>query len=437
MANNNKPQVTKKDGLVNESGVVIQNITIRPVQRTQIDIQNWRDAHKMAEGYNSTRIALYDLYADVLVDGFLKYGLIGKRILGVTKNKLKYIINDKEVEEANEFLNKQVFRKLRKEIQWAKAWGIAVIELMEKNGELAFFSVPKKHIRPEEGIILLDQHGTEGVEYRKLKTVFEVGEWDDLGYLLEVAPFAIYKRGDIADWANFAQIFGMPFREARYDGFNEQVRIQLERSLEQAASAAYAVLPKEAEMKFHEASGTAGSNELYNALRKAMNEEMSVTVLGSTETTVSSQSSGYAQAETHRKTVNDIGQDDKEDELSILNDKVLEILVLLGFLPKGGKFIYDEPVDLETATKKVSIGNQLRAAGTPVGDDYFYEVSGVPKPADYQEQKDSQTAPDDDEEEDDDPEPPAKGSKDKNSKQAKKKLSLLKDIKNSLTGFFD
>lgn len=387
----NKPGVTKKEGSVTEQGLVIQNITIRPVQRTMLDIEKWRTAHQTAESINGTRVSLYDLYDDVLKDGFLKR-MVAKRVLGVTKNKLKYIDKGgKEIEAADDLLKLREFRKLRQRIQLYKAWGISVIESMNIGGKLKIFDVPRKHIRPKEGIIVHEQYGVDGINYRVPPVsnyIIEVGDWDDLGYLLEACAYVIYKRGNIADWANYAQIFGMPFREARYDGFNEQVRIQLENALEKAGSAAYAVLPKDTEMTFHENTGAAGSTELYDRLRTAMNEEMMVHILGATETTTSSKSSGYAQSETHQKTTDEVAQDDKEDELTILNELVLPVLINLGLLPKGGTFVYNEPVNIEVAGKKVDIALKLRNDGkVPISDDYFYEISGIPKPDNYAELK--------------------------------------------------
>jgi hypothetical protein len=385
-----RPGVTKTEGTITEQGVVIQKILIRPVQRTMLDIETWRNYHKAAEAINGTRRALYDLYSDVLLDGFLKR-LVAKRVLGVTKNKIRYVdVDGKDVDAAKDFINLRQFRKLRQYIQLQKAWGISVVELINDAGVFRAFDVPKKHIRPAEGLITYEQLGQDGIYYRDPpynKTVLEVGEYDNLGYLLEACAYAIYKRGDIADWANYAQIFGMPFREARYDGFNEQVRLQLENALEKAGSAAYAVLPREAELTFHEMSGTAGSNTLYDSLRRAMNEEMTVLIIGATETTTSSKSSGYAQSETHKQTVDELADDDKQDELSILNEQVLNILINLGFLPAGGKFIYDEPIDMDDAKAKVDLGLKLIAGGVPVGDDWFYLVTGIPKPDDYDEQK--------------------------------------------------
>ena len=170
MANIN---VTKKEGVVLESGIKIQNIEIRPVHRTKSDIQDWRNAHQHAEAINGTRIALYDLYNDGLLDAFLKR-MVEKRVLGVTKNKLKYIDQSgKEIKQENSILNLLQFRLLREAIQLSKAWGIAVIELINEDGKLKIFDVPKKHICPKEGKILYDQYGTDGILYRN--TPYKIG----------------------------------------------------------------------------------------------------------------------------------------------------------------------------------------------------------------------------------------------------------------------
>ena len=163
----NKPGVSVKKGQVMEQGMVIQNITIRPVQRTMLDVERWRNYHKAAEAIAGTRVALYDLYSDVLLDGFLKR-LVAKRVLGVTKNKLKVV--DKagvEIEAADDLLKMRQFRKLRQRIQWYKAWGISVIEVMNDKGRLKIFDAPKKHIRPKEGLIVYEQYGVDGVPYKE------------------------------------------------------------------------------------------------------------------------------------------------------------------------------------------------------------------------------------------------------------------------------
>ena len=49
--------------------MVIQQITVRPVNRQPQDIKKYRFATRAAEGYIPRRVALYDLYADVMLDG--------------------------------------------------------------------------------------------------------------------------------------------------------------------------------------------------------------------------------------------------------------------------------------------------------------------------------------------------------------------------------
>lgn len=385
----NKP-VRKEGSEILEGGVKIQNIVINPVHRTKADILNWRNAHQYAEAINGSRIALYDLYDDALLDAFLNR-MVQNRILGVTKNKIIYVDkNQCAIDIPKNPIKLYEFQRLREAIQNSRAWGIGVFELINDNGSFRFFDVPKKHILPKEGKILYDQYGVEGIMYRNEpynKTVIQIGKHDDLGYLLVAVPYALYKRGDIADWANYAQIFGMPFREARYDGFNEVVRLQLEQALEAAAAAAWIVLPKDAEFTMHEAKSVSGSSELYNTFRKAMNEEIMVAILGATETTTTSSSSGYAQSKTHKKAVNELQHDDMQHELATLNSIVLPVFIQIGLLPPGGKLIYENPIDLEAAVQKLGIIQSMKEMDFPVSDDDVYRISGLRKPRDYKEAK--------------------------------------------------
>ncbi len=382
----------KKTDLENpEQGIVIQNIQVRPVVRQAQDIQNWRNALKAAEAINSIRVTLYDLYEEVMLDGTLK-NLMAKRILGVTKTRLKFINKaGDEVPELMELVGKKAFRQLRKEIMLQKFWGISVIELMKEGDNFKIYSVPRKHIRTKPGLIVAEQYGQSGDAYRTPpfnKYIFEVGASDDLGLILQACQYVIYKRGAFGDWAHFAEIFGMPFREARYDGYNDVVRKQIENALENMGSAGYIILPKEAEFKLHEAGNAQANGELYNTLRKACNDEMAVLILGQTETTTSSASSGYAQSETHAGVEAGINHDDKEDELSILNEQVLPILKNLGYPVDGGSFLHEPLKEKVTLKDQVAIIDTVKnKIKSPVDDDYVYEITGIPKPKAYDQMK--------------------------------------------------
>ena len=144
-----------------ERGIVIQNIQVRPIIRQAQDIEKWRNALKYAEAINGVRVTLYDLYEEVLLDGVLK-NLMAKRILGVTKTRLKFVDKSgQEVPAIMDLIAKKSFRQLRKEIMLQKFWGIGVIELMKEMDEFKIYSVPRKHILPKEGKIVKEQYGVE------------------------------------------------------------------------------------------------------------------------------------------------------------------------------------------------------------------------------------------------------------------------------------
>jgi hypothetical protein len=433
--------MTKKNSLETspEKGIIIQNITVRPVQRQSQDIETWRNAIRAAEAINQIRTPLYDLYEDMMLDAVLS-SVIEKRVLGVTKTRLQFVDGaGKEIPAMADLLSRRHFRELRKEIARQKVWGISVIELIKDATGFRIFSVPRKHIQSKEGKIIYEQHGTDGINYREAPAnnyILEVGHWNDLGLMMKAAQYVIYKRGGFGDWAHFAEIFGMPFREARYDGYNEQVRMQLEIALDRAGSASYAILPKDSEFKLHEARNTQAGGEMFNDLRRACNEELSILFLGQTETTSKTQGKLGGNDDTHEQTEDDINADDKADELSILNEQVKPILENLGYPVKGGIFVYEEQE--EDVPLKDRIDNVIRLrneAKLPVEDDYIYEMTGIPKPANYDKIKAEQGAQEQQE---------ATSNRGKNKKKddpadgsEEEKLAWLDRFRLSLSDFFD
>lgn len=373
-----------------ESGIIIQEITIRPTQRQAQDITKWRQALQQAEAINPIRYPLMDLYDEIRLDGVLD-NILKKRILNVTRRRL-ILVNKagEEIPGMDNMLKGSSFRRLRSELISHIFYGSRVVELMREGNELKIFPIPVKHVLPKQGVITKEQSDSTGIPYREKPAsnyLVEVGDWDNLGVLLKCAPYVIYKRGAFGDWAQFAEIFGMPFREARYDGYNTQVRAQLEQAMEAAGSASYMILPKEAEITLHEAKNSANSADLYDKLRVACNEELIITVLGQSSTTMQQAGKLGGNDDAHEQTEDDIQADDLEDELTYFNEKVLPVLLNLGF-PLTGATFQHETIDEQLSLKdRVDIAIKMREKDVPVSDDYFYETTGIPKPADYGAQK--------------------------------------------------
>lgn len=378
--------------------LVIQNFVVaRPPLRTNFDIADWRSALDHAELKDMpNRTNLYDIYADVLLDPHLSRQW-AKRVEKVANTKWAFTVGEKEEESMTLFIDTPQFEEILVEIMNTLAWGISVVELGQKEvleygikqKRLTVYSVPRKHIKPETGIITEEQYDsvetTGGIKYREgryAQYVFEVGKPKDLGLLLNIAPYVLLKKGGVSDWALFVQLFGQPFREYKYDGYNETTRQLLEKSAQEMASAPYIIMPEGAQLTLHDLKNN-NSAEIHPSLIKYCDDMISIHILGNTETTQSSSSSGHAQASVHKETEDDVYTSDIRRVRRVLNNLVRPILYNLGFPVKDGVFHPVEETDIDEILQRLKVLKEVKALGEPVDADHIYETSGVPKPDNY------------------------------------------------------
>lgn len=388
----NKSGTSVVNSTTDGSSIIINNLVIRTAQRGSSDMSSWRAAHRQAEAVLGTgsRVLLYDLCDDVSLDPHLS-AIIDKRIMSITNHKLKFVRDNKEVEEISSVIRSRGFRTLLREIMLAPFWGISLIELSkDAEGNIIPYSVPRKHIRPRTQQIVAEQYAADGsgINYREgiyLHTCIEVGTPNDLGLLLKAIPFVLYKRGCWGDWAQYSEVFGMPTKIGRYSGYDEATRIALETALDNAGSALSIVIPEEAKLDFLESKSTTASGNLYKDLASACDEQLSILILGNTETTKSSASSGYAQSSTHSDQQEQIAEDDRAYVLGYLETEVRRVFKSMGYAMDGGEWQF-EPYQEDISLKdRVTIDTTLRNAGLPIDDDYFYEKYDIPKPLNYKE----------------------------------------------------
>jgi len=214
-----KTKVRRKKG---EAVDLIQRIEITQNKRSAQDIDSWRNAIKAAEStFFPRRTLLYDLYLEILLDGHLS-AVIEKRKLSVINTPLHFEENGKMNEEITSMISSENFLTLLEDILESKIFGHSLIELSFENGILTPSLIPRKHVVPERGIIIKRQSDSEGFSYREFpftNYLLEVGENNSLGLLMKAAQYIIYKRGGFGDWAQYCELFGMPFRVAKYDGY--------------------------------------------------------------------------------------------------------------------------------------------------------------------------------------------------------------------------
>lgn len=390
---------------------VINNVTVRPPNRQTQDIQNWRNAIKHAEGYAQQRSKLFDLYEDMLLDGHLQ-AVLAKRVEQVTNRRLVFVRKDgKTVDDITELADKSFFEEFLVEAMNAKFWGNSLMELFwpapgsDEIGETKL--IPRKNVKPRWGIVTENEFDLEGIDYRGKDfggRVIEIGKPESLGLLMSVAQYVIYKRGNFGDWAEYAEIFGIPFRWASYN--NETSRAVLETALEAAGPAGYVVAPQDADLKFMNGNPSGNGQMVFSALREACNEEISIAVLGNTMTTTEAKSSGYAQSQTHQEGENEKNRSDRRFILRLLNEKLTPYLKAIGYATDGGKWEFQEDDHL-SLSERIAIDMQV-ASKVPIADSYWYNTYGVdkPDPSELREQEDEDEDEPDDENDDPTDDPP-------------------------------
>lgn len=361
---------------------LVSKIEIREVIRDSKDIRSWRNALMYAEQIvNPNRQPLYDLYHDILLDAHLA-SLINKRINAVVNHPIKLVTLRGEVEHITEMVHTENFIYILQELLLAKFWGYTLLEMDFKSDEnsIAASLIDRRHVKPEKNLVCRYPQEMEGIRYDKPpydKYVLSAGRPNDLGLLLKAAPLVLYKRGVLADWAQFAEIFGMPFRKGKYDGYDDSARRKLEDAIKNAGSAAWAIIPEGTDIEFVP-NNSNGSAQLYDDLRKACNNELSVLVLGQTLTTDQGERGARSLGEVHYQVQEMMHSEDRIFILNLLNEKLLPLLEHHGYDTRGGQFVFDE---IETLDTKTSLEiDMMLAQQVPIDDDYFYDKYNIPKP---------------------------------------------------------
>lgn len=385
--------VKKGSGLVDSGGnLIISQITVRPVVRDSADIAKFRAAQKLAEFVaNPSRINLYDLMDEAMIDSHLT-GIYGKRLRSVRNKRIRFVKDEKEVEGMDEFIKSKVFRYIRKRIFDSQGWGLSGLEF--KPGKtVRVKEIPRKHIKPHLKAITKEQLGNtvcEGGYYEANPMLWIIENEDDtFGFLLKAIPWAIYKRGDVGDWAQYIELFGQPIRVGKYGAYDIESRSQLEEALDKAGGSLAIMIPKEADLQLIENKSSNGTGDLQEKFLNICDQQLSILVLGQTETTKSSRSSGYAQSKTHEEQQLEITQDDMDYELDWLNDeKFLNILASYGLPVEGGRFVHESKANPQKLLDETKIDEFLEnTVGLPLGDDYYYKKYDRPKPDNYEELK--------------------------------------------------
>lgn len=365
------------------------DIILQSPELFHFDIGSYMNSLQSATAIDMySRTRLYDMYKSALMTDPHLIGIHRKRLVGACRTPIEFIRNEKADEQVNELLEQPWFRKFRKEVVESEFWGFTLLQFYRDEDGVNFDSIDRKHYDPVQETILRYQSDNDGTPLETFSNTLVVG--DDprgLGIMSAIMPYVLYKRGNIGDWAQFCQIFGMPIREYIYDAGDEEARRRLiEDARKQGANAVY-IHPADSSLQLHESGNKSGSSDLYNNFSDKCDSQMSIAVLGNTLTTDAKATGTQALGTVHQEEENEIKEEDEALILAVLNSSHMrKILTNLGYNVEGGKFRFIEVKNVDKTTQ-LQVVTQLMDRGLPVEDDYIYDTFDIDKPAEYNKMK--------------------------------------------------
>ena len=261
--------------------VIVNEMTAVAPDRRSKDIATLRSSIEAAERILlPNRYRLYDLYHDVVtIDGHLS-GIMEKRTKAVTNKELRFVDSaGRQVGALTELIGTEKFGRLVELVMESVYWGVSGVEFLIGGG-FDYLEIPRKHIRPEQGVIVKSQYDSSGTPLADLPWCWTIGRRNDLGRLLQCSMYALYKRGAFGDFAQYVEIFGQPVRVIRYDAYDRKTQEELRSMMQRHGSSLVMMLPKQADFEMLDGKTSNGTGELQERLITCCNQEMSIAILG-------------------------------------------------------------------------------------------------------------------------------------------------------------
>jgi len=382
-----KSKIITQGGMRTDNGQRLPDVVLQMPEIFFFDMNAYMNSLTLAKSIDyGNRVRLYDMYESATLDLHLA-GVLDKRLRGVTRFPIEFRRDGVPDEAIGKQLRSPWFKQLRRELLLAEFWGFTLVQFyLDDGGNIRYDLIDRKHYDPVRRELLKWQGDQKGIPIDCFDNCLFVGSERGLGILAELMPAVLYKRGDMADWAQFCNIFGMPIREYTYDAGDETARRRLIADARRQGSNAVYIHPRDSDLKLVEAGNKTGSSDIYRAFAEYWDSQISIRVLGNTLTTDAKETGTQALGTVHKEEEDDMNADDREYILDILNYQMRPIFAALGFNVDGGEFVYAKR-DRLSPSQHIDIVQKLQGMGLPMSDDWLYKTFDVEKPEDYDAQK--------------------------------------------------
>lgn len=314
------------------------------LQRVRQDAQKFNIAVESAESPKfPNRFLLMQMYQQIVLDGQVQSAIM-QRKSKVLSQKFNVMKNGEVDEEKTKMLNQKWFYDFTSLALDSIYWGFSLVQFgsIKNDAYESVELIPRIYVVPEYSLV---RNNTATVTDGKIFTEKPYSNWcigvggkKDLGLLMQLASYVIWKKNAMSAWAEFTEIFGVPMRTVKTDVRDELTRKNAENMLKNMGVATWAVLDLADEFTLHETSRS-DAYQVFDKLVERCNSEIAKIILGQTGTTDEKAYAGSAKV--HENVADIISQQDMRMMEFVVKNQLFPMMQSVGFDLTGCTFEYD------------------------------------------------------------------------------------------------
>jgi hypothetical protein len=320
------------------------------LQRVRQDAQKFNIALQAAESpMYPNRFLLMQTYQQIWLDAQLQSAVLQRKSKILCK-KFMVCGPDGEVDEIKTaYFNQKWFYDFQSMALDSIFWGFSLVQFGPVVNDKYTYTelVPRIYVVPEFSLVRSNTATvTDGKHFDESpynNWCIGVGEKKDLGLMMYLAPYVIWKKNAMAAWAEFAEVFGSPIRIGKTDVRDELTRKNMENMLRNMGVASWAVLDLNDNIELMQASRT-DAYAVFDKMVERCNSEISKIILGQTGTTDEKAYSGSANV--HEGVAAMISKQDTLKMQFIIENQLVPMMIKNGFDLSGCTFKYDDSESL-------------------------------------------------------------------------------------------
>jgi hypothetical protein len=320
------------------------------LQRVRQDATKFNIALQAAESpMYPNRFLLMQTYQQIVLDGQVQSAILQRKSKILSKKFMVYGPDGECDESKTELFNQKWFYDFQSLSLDSIFWGFSCVQfgaiINDKYSSVEL--IPRIYVVPEFSLVRTNTATvTEGKHFNEApynNWCIGVGEKKDLGLMMYLAPYVIWKKNAMAAWAEFAEVFGSPIRVGKTDVRDEMTRKNMENMLRNMGVASWAVLDLNDNIELMQASRT-DAYAVFDKMVERCNSEISKIILGQTGTTDEKSYSGSANV--HESVAAMIAKQDTLKMQFIIEDQLVPMMIRNGFDLTGCTFKYDDSESL-------------------------------------------------------------------------------------------